>query len=93
MYLSPKLQYDGVIGGKDITLDVKLFRPNGTMSTSKTSPPGYSYSYDIKISNGEYSQVLGHWGNETKGHWHEGIYKIELWYNGILLAEKSFEIH
>ena len=93
MYLKPRLKYVGVKDGADITLSVKLFGPNGKMSTGKTSPSGYSYSDDIKVSSGENSQVLSGWGNKTKGHWSAGIYRIEIWYYGKKLAEKTFDIH
>ena len=93
MYLTPRLKYVGVKDGKDITLYYKLFQPNGAMSTGETSPSGYSRSYDIKVLSGENSQYIGGWGNETKGYWPAGTYRIEIWYDGRILAEKTFDIH
>ena len=93
MFLMPRLKYVGVKDGADITLYVKLFRPNGKISTGETSPSGYSYSDNLKVSSGENSKYFGSWGNETKGHWPAGTYRIEIWYDGRILAEKTFDIH
>ena len=93
MFLTPRLKYVGVKDGADITLSVKLFGPNGKISTGETSPSGYSYSDNLKVSSGENSKYFGSWGNETKGYWPAGTYRIEVWYDGRILAEKTFDIH
>ncbi len=93
MYLQPKIKYEGLNTGENITLYVKLFRPNGEMSTGTTSPSGYSYSYSIYVYSGENSEELSGWGNETKGNWSSGTYRIEIWYNSVCLRSEKFTVY
>lgn len=92
MYLAPKITYTGYASGNK-TLYVKLFRPSGVMSTGTNSPSGYSYSDTEYIYTGENTCELMSWGNETKGHWESGTYRIEIWYNNSCLKSKSFTIY
>ena len=92
MYLTPKISYMGFASGNK-TFYVKLYYPDGTMSTGKTSPSGYSYSDSAYISTGQHSFQLMGWGNSTKGHWRAGNYRIEIWYNNTCLKSKIFTIY
>ena len=94
MFFMPRIKYVGVKDGKNVTLYYKLFKPNGAMARNdSSSPTGYTSSYDIKVLSGENSQYLRGWGNEHKGYWPAGTYRIEIWYDGRILAEKTFDIH
>ena len=73
------------------TLKVKLYRPDGSLSTGSYST--YSYSDDAYLYEGENSYTLSGWGNENKGHWRSGTYRIEIWYNNSCLKSKTFTIY
>lgn len=92
MYLSPKLHYIG-IKQRQVTLSIKLFTPSGTLSQGEKSPVGYSYSQSININKGENSIIVGGWGNQNKGKWESGQYRIEIWYEDVCLKAHTFTIH
>lgn len=95
MYLAPRISYIGLVEGTRKFL-IKLYRPDGTLSTgspSSETPKGYSYSASGYIYEGENKRELSGWGNEKKGHWPKGTYKIEVWYNDMCLKSKSFTIY
>lgn len=92
MYLSPELHYIG-IKQKQVTLYIKLFTSSGNLSQNKKSPAGYSYSETITISEGENSTRINGWGGKNKGHWVNGEYRIEIWYNDICLKAHTFKIY
>lgn len=95
MYLAPRINYIGLVEGTRNIL-VKLYNPDGSLSTGTTSsetPNGYSYSSSAYIYEGENTRELSSWGNEKKGNWPKGIYKIEVWYNDMCLKAKSFTIY
>lgn len=93
MYLSPRIKYYGVVsGGK--TLKVKLYKPNGRLSTGDSSPAGYSFSRDVNIQTGaNHSIELSGWGNKDRGHWGRGKYRIEIWYENSCLKSETFTIY
>lgn len=95
MYLTPRISYIGLVEGTRKFL-IKLYRPDGTLSTgspSSETPKGYSYSSSGYIYEGENKLELSGWGNEKKGNWSKGTYKIEVWYNDKCLKVKSFTIY
>lgn len=94
MYLKPKVYYKGLAYGEK-TFKVKLYRPNGSLSTGSSSPYGFTYSDDANItdSDGVHSFTLSGWGNSNKGHWNSGTYRIEVWYENSCLKSKTFRIH
>lgn len=95
MYLAPRISYIGLVEGTRKFL-IKLYRPDGTLSTgspSSETPKGYSYSASGYIYEGENKRELSGWGNEKKGNWPKGTYKIEVWYNDMCLKAKSFTIY
>lgn len=95
MYLAPRISYIGLVEGTRKFL-IKLYRPDGTLSTgspSSETPKGYSYSASGYIYEGENKRELSGCGNEKKGNWPKGTYKIEVWYNDMCLKAKSFTIY
>lgn len=92
MFLNPQITYIG-LESKAIELGVKLFKPDGTLSRGDSSPKDFSHSDSYVISKGsDLKKVLIGWGNETKGNWKAGTYKIEIWYNNRCLISKEFTI-
>ena len=92
MYLTPRIKYMGLVSGNK-TLKVKWYNPSGTLSTGTSSTNGYSQSDSYYVSKGQNTLTLIGWGNETKGHWGSGTYKIEIWYENKCLSSKSFTIY
>lgn len=93
MYLKPRISYMGLAPGRK-ELKVKLYKPDGSMSSSSTSPYGCTYSNDVDISTGSGNTLtLSGWGGSDRGHWSSGTYRMEIWYRDICLKTKSFTIY
>lgn len=93
MYLQPQITYDGLKPGK-YTLNVKLYRPDGSLVTVKDAPDGYTIANTQSISEGESRiMTLRGVGGNNKGFWHSGKYRYEVWYNNSCLKSKEFTIH
>ena len=94
MFLMPQINYTGINIGKDITVKIKLFSPDGklSMSMKEGSPTDYSYQTSMYVSKGSGKTTLSGWGGEDRGHWKSGNYRIEIWYEDICLKTKSFKI-
>lgn len=90
MYLKPRIEYTGLTYGKK-TIKVKLYRPDGGLSTGSYST--YSYSDDVYVYEGNYSFTLSGWGGSFKGQWQRGTYRIEIWYENTCLKSKTFTIY
>ncbi|MEZ3591332.1 MAG: hypothetical protein K1V84_09885 [Muribaculaceae bacterium] len=93
MYLKPRITYYGISSGTK-TLKVKWFKPDGSISTGTSSPYGFSQSDSHYIYSGADNTItMSGWGNENKGHWRAGTYRIEIWYGNICLKSKTFTIY
>lgn len=90
MFLTPKIEYYGLSSGTK-SLKVKLYRPDGSLSIGSYST--YSYSEDAFFYEGENSYTLNGWGNESKGYWKSGTYRIEIWHENSCLRSKTFTIY
>lgn len=93
-YLYPRIKYFGIKKGT-YKLYVKLYRPNGNLSSNPTqSPEGYSFMREVSILEGEnFSNEMAGWGGKVPGHWVAGEYRIEFWYDNRILASKSFKVY
>lgn len=92
MYLAPRITYTAYHSG-DITLYIRLYKPDGTISEGKGSPKGYSFSRSFNYYEGDFMVSLLGWGGESMGHWKSGQYRIEFWYGKICLASHNFKIY
>ncbi len=93
MYLAPQITYN-CMAYVEMPLYVKLFGPDGKLRTGKTSPEGYTYKDDCNFLNGDKKTLdLMGWGNEKKGYWSAGKYRLEIYYKDIYIASKEFEIY
>lgn len=90
-YIKPRLNVEVDASG---TYDVyvKFYTPTG-MSTGSSSPSGYSYTSRVSMSQGNNYYYLDGWGGKDKGHWKEGDYRFEFYYNSQQVGEYSFTIH
>ncbi len=94
-YLKPKLFYRGLASEeKEISIDVKIIKEDGTLETGTGSPEGYTYSYKCKVEPGAGKQMglLG-WGRNNGGSYTPGQYKVEIWYKGNILYEKGIRLY
>lgn len=93
MYLKPRLEYTGIDIGNIITLEIKLYTPEGNLSQGWSSPKNCSWSESFEIHNGTNAKTLSGWGSSQPGNWDKGDYRIEFWHNNKCLKAKSFTIY
>lgn len=92
-YIQPKLYIDTKQSGT-YDIFVKFYTPNGLSTASNgSSPTGYSYKTSVSLSTGFSSKELIGWGGNDSGHWKAGDYRIEFYYNGKMIAQKTFTIY
>ena len=91
-YISTRFKY---IGLKEASykIDFKFFCNNQLSRNDDISPKGYTISKNCSfdITNNGSCSVFS-WGNEKKGNWCAGNYRIEIWWNNKKLAEKEFVV-
>lgn len=90
MFLKPRINYYGLSYGT-MNFRIKLYNPDRSLSTG--SYYTYSYSEDVYVYEGENTYTFGGWGNETRGNWKSGTYRIEIWYGNSCLKSKEFTIY
>jgi len=91
-YIYPKLEGYGLVDDT-IELFVKFYSPDG-LRTYSESPSGYTYSDKVSLNRHQNNTIyLRGYGNDSKGTWKSGSYRIEVWYKGKLLYEKKFTIY
>lgn len=92
MYLKPRIRYIGLESGMK-TFKVKWYTPSGFLSRGDSSPSGFSLADDKNVSKGNNTLTLSGWGNDSKGNWRGGTYRIEVWYENTCLKTKTFNIY
>jgi archaellum component FlaC len=92
-YLGPVITYNSQVN-REVTLYVKVIRPDGSLNTGNSSPSGYSYSTTgtISIGNNRTWNLTG-WGNDAGGTYSPGSHRIEVWYSGIRLATTTVTLN
>ena len=93
MYVKPKISYEGIKSGENITINIKLYTPSGIISKSPSSPSDCSWTESFYVYDGSNTQSFQGWGGQTKGHWSSGLYRYEFWYGNVCLKSKSFTIY
>ena len=95
-YLMPKITYVGLSDHeREVSVDVKIFAPGKTTcETSNDSPKNYTLSSQINVYNNKDEKVtyLEGWGNSIGNYYVEGTWRYEIWYEGKLVYETTFEI-
>lgn len=93
MYLHPRIKYTGLTSGNK-TLKIKWYTPDGTIRRGTASPSGFSLSESVHVYSGDnHYMTLSGWGNDVKGNWRSGTYRIEIWYENSCLKSKTFTIY
>ena len=91
-YLYTKIKAYSVIEG-NTKFYIKYTDPSGYVSTGDTSPQGYSTDFDVELKPFEMTEYTSYgWGNETKGHWSPGNYKVEIFFKNKCIGSKNFII-
>lgn len=93
MFLKPQITYTGINTGHNINLKVKWYTPDGDLSVGNSSPDGFSLQTSIYVYSGTNTITLSGWGNERKGNWEKGTYRIEIWYRDVCLKAETFRLH
>lgn len=94
-YLKPKVFYRGLASvEKEISVDVKIIKEDGTLEKGTGSPEGYTYSYKYNVEPGSGKSIeLSGWGRNNGGSYTSGQYKFEVWYNGNILYQKGLRLY
>jgi hypothetical protein len=82
-------------GGEDFEgqIDIKFISPNGTIDRGHNSPPGFTFSLPVRIGADEKTwEAESSWGNKDKNHFAKGIWHIQFFYDGRLMANKPFTV-
>lgn len=89
-YIKPRIYIDTKKEG-EFEIFVKFFSPDG-LSSSSSSPDGYSYKQTVTLSKNTPYYTISGWGSSTSGHWKAGEYRMEFYYKGKLIFTKKFNI-
>ena len=74
---------------------IKFFTPSG-LSTGRNMgvPSDFSYKSTVSLKQNSSTTIyIEGWGNQNKGNWKSGFYRIEYWFNDIKLGTKYFYIN
>ena len=83
-FLCSRLKYNGPSTSQSKTVYVKIFKPNGELLSSSSSPSGYTYSWEAVFEPGKDNSVnLGGWGNDESSSYGPGIYNFEYYFDGM----------
>ena len=91
LYLQPRIYYRGIKCGT-IDLYVRWYDQDGHMRVGDVSPSGYSQVCQTYIYEESKELNLKGWGSESRGNWHRGHYRLEVWCNGMVLGMKGFDV-
>lgn len=94
-YLKPRLFYRGLASDeKNISVDIKIIKEDGTLESGTKSPEGYTYSSSFDVISGTGNSIdLSGWGRNIAGSYIAGQYKFEVWYKGNILFQKGFRLY
>lgn len=91
-YLKPRITYDRK-RNKNVTLDVKIIKPDRNMIPGKDSHKNYTYSTTTELDSGSgKTKELSGWGDDDKSIFSAGTYGFEIWHNGEQIYRTTFEI-
>lgn len=82
-YLACKIYYNGGSSEVTKTLYIKIYKPDGTLSTGSSSPDGYTRKREVTFYAGSNNVTdLGGWGNSDESIYPSGTYRYEFWLDG-----------
>lgn len=91
-YLKPSITLNVKQAGT-YDIYVKMYDASGSLCTGSSSPSGYSFYTSVKMTAGINTYYLSGYGNKTAGYWKAGSYRLEFYYNGTMMGQKSFRVY
>ena len=93
LYLTPRISYEGLCSSsRSETFDVKIYKPDGSLKTSSSSPSGCTYSDTETIYPGNNQVTFHGWGNNNGGSYTPGTYRFEVWHDGNFVYSTNFSL-
>lgn len=72
---------------------LKIIRPDGTVSRGKSSPPGCTTEYEVSLTGKSGNFYMSSWGNKEGTVYVPGNYTYEIWHNGKKLSSTIVTIY
>lgn len=93
-YLKPRIYYDGLCNTQQtVTFFYKIYKPNGELESSASSPAGYTSSFQRTVYPGKNQMMIASgWGNNNSGSYAPGTYRYELWHDGNFVYSTNFSL-
>jgi len=93
-YLRPRFLFQKDVPGVHVvTLQVKIFNPDGTLKTGNGSPAGYTYDEEEVVLDGASGFYgLTCWGNKDATSYPAGKYRFEIWWKGTRLSSSVINV-
>ena len=94
-YLKPKVTYENLnTSVKNVVLDIKIIKPDGSLEYSSSSPDGYTQRMEREVSYGYNNTLyLIGWGNSKGGSYNSGTHYYEIWCEGEKLFSQRFTVY
>lgn len=93
-YVKPKIYYTSTYNST-VTWQcyAKIYKPDGTLMSSSSSPSGYTYDFEWMVIPGSNTNYIIGWGNNSGGTYSiSGNYRYEIWHNGSRLTTAYFTV-
>lgn len=74
---------------EQITLQIKIFKPNGEMLSGSSSPKGFTFDQKVTLSGKSGTCTILGWGNKSGTSYSVGNYRYEIWMNDNELLSTS----
>lgn len=93
-YVKPKINYTSTYSSSMTwKCYAKIYKPDGTLKSSSSSPSGYTYAFDWTVNPGSNTRYDVGWGNNDGGTYNDsGTYRYEIWHDGSRLATAYFTV-
>lgn len=94
-YITPRITYNyNGFRAINMTLNIKIIRPDGRLMTGSSSQSGYSYNTTFNVQPNKRGEraLLSGFGTSGGGSYTAGTYTCEIWSNGQLLRSARFTV-
>lgn len=92
-YLQPKISYSKRMNtSESILLQIKVFKPDGTLEKATDSPEGYTFEKKRTLTGTKGVFYLPGWGNSKGNSYLSGNYRYEIWCEGIKMYTSTVNI-
>ena len=77
---------------ESVLLQVKVFKPDGTLEKATDSPEGYTFEKKRTLTGTKGIFYLPGWGNSKGNSYLSGNYRYEIWCEGIKMYTSTVNI-